>query len=323
MLSDLKYNRGAIHQHVSAGRADLKTLFVLAGLTIGLCLIPAFAQPYYSVVSVASLTAGTMDEPYSGYRKEGYPAVSMPSKTITMGFQETGIVEEVLVTESDVVEPGMVMMRLDDEIQRWTLKAQRIQSDDMTEIESAKRQLALAEYDFDLLTQADERNSVAPRELERAKAELALSKINVRAAEIAHEQANAIYQREGARLKGMAITSRINGIVAQIDTAEGESVESSQPVIHIVSIDPLWMDVAVPIGLGLHLESGMSAIVKWRDVDGDVPVDAKIRYVSAVADAASNSIIVRLEMGNPDQLPAGLHAYARFPEAEETIRGSQ
>jgi len=193
----------------------------------------------------------------------------------------------------------------------------------MTEIESAQRQLALAEYDFELLTQADERNSVAPRELERAKAELALSKINVRAAEIVHVQSEAIYKREEARLRGMVIRSRINGIVAQIDTGEGESVESSQPVIHIVSIDPLWMDVAVPIGLGLHLEAGMSAIVKWRDVDGDVPVDAKIRYVSAVADAASNSIIVRLEMGNPGQLPAGLHAFAQFPEAEETIRGGQ
>ena len=147
-----------------------------------------------------------------------------------------------------------------------------------------------------------------------------MREIDIGASRREHAQARLLLDRETATLNDMTLRSPIDGIVARIVVQQGQTLEGLQPVAHIVSIDPLWMDVAVPVRLGLLVEPGSVAVIHWRDVAGDVPSEGRVLWVSAVADAASSSIIVRLEIDNPQRRPAGLHALVKFPEAEDAMR---
>lgn len=255
--------------------------------------------------------------PLSRYREGGYPAISRASKEIVMAFTVRGVVEEILVHETDPVVPGQPLIRLKDAVQYWVVESQRIAAEDTTPQENAARRLALAKYDVDSLEDAARRDAVSPRELVRARSDFSGAELDVRAADSAHEQSVATYKREKARLEDMTLLSSIEGFVVSVSVDEGEAVDEMQSVIQLVNVDPLWMDIAVPVQLGFRLKPGMSAVVHWRDLAQDVPTDATVKFVLPVADPASNSIVVHIEMQNPQKIPSGLHGRVKFPEAEE------
>ncbi len=257
---------------------------------------------------------------FDGYRSEGYPAISTPSKTITMAFVHSGTVDRVPVVESQTVAPGDMIAQLDDRVQRMTVQAQRLSAEDTSAVEAARKRADLAHLDLENVKELAAQDAAAPRELSRAEAEAALRDIEVRAASREHEQARLIHDREAVSLGQMTLRSPIHGIVARLTVEAGETIEALQPVAHIVSIDPLWMDVAVPVRLGMLVEPGSVAVIRWRDVPGGVPTEGRAIWVSAVADASSSTLIVRLEVDNPERLPAGLHALVQFPEADEALR---
>lgn len=259
---------------------------------------------------------------FDGYRAEGYPAISTPSQTITMGFVHSGTIDRVPVVESQTVAPGDVIAQLDDRVQRLTVQAQRLSAEDMSAVESARKRAELARLDLESIREMAAQDAAAPREVSRAEVEAALRDIEVRAASREHEQSRIIHDREAASLAQMTLRSPIHGIVARVTVEAGETIEALQPVAHIVSIDPLWMDVAVPVRLGMLVEPGSVAVIRWRDVPGGVPTEGRAIWVSAVADASSSTLVVRIEVDNAERLPAGLHALVQFPEADEALRRS-
>ncbi len=288
----------------------------LAGVA---CLAGLAALTWLAGASYSQPAGRSAPPLFEGYRPEGYPAISTPSRTITLAFTQSGTVERLPVVESQVVAPGDVIAQLDDEVQRLQVQAHRLAAEDDSAVAAAERQAELALYDLENVRELTALDSAAPRELKRAEAEYALRQIDVRAAKRDHEQAGIVFARETATLSDMTLRSPIHGIVARVAAQEGETLEGLEPVAHIVSIDPLWMDVAIPVRLGLLVEPGSIAVIHWRDVPGDVPFEGRVLWVSTVADAASSSIVARLEIDNPDRLPAGLHALVQFPEAQDAL----
>lgn len=285
------------------------------------CLVVSMGLTSITAATFSQSSNYNRTEPplFDAYRPNGYPAISNPSKTITLAFTQSGMIARVPVVESQAVAPGDLIAQLDDEVQRLTVQAQRLTADDDSAVLAAERQAELARYDLDNVKELSAKDSAAPRELERAEAEFALREIDIKASKREHAQARIMLDRETATLNGMTLRSPIDGIVARIAVQQGQTLEGLQPVAHIVCIDPLWMDVAVPVRLGLLVEPGSIAVIHWRDVPGETPTEARVLWVSAVADAASSSIVARLEIDNPKRRPAGLHALVQFPEAEDAM----
>lgn len=271
-------------------------------------------------ISVPGQSRNDQTPPFPGHREGGYAAISSPSRSIAMAFTMSGVVADVPVSEGESVEVGDVVVRLDDDVQRFALEAQRISVEDDSELRAAEERLRLAEYDYQNVLDLKERGSTAPRELERTATELALREIDLTAAKRKREQNRYLFERDSASLEDMTLTSPISGIVARVEAEKGEAVELLQPVVHVIAIDPLWMDVAIPVELAEFVEPGSHAIVHWRDISKDVASDGLVLWISPVSDASSSTIVVRIEIDNPNGLPAGLHAKVEFPEALDALR---
>ena len=85
------------------------------------------------------------------------------------------------------------------------------------------------------------------------------------------------------------------------------------PVMSLAQIDPLRVEVAVPVDYFGKIRVGMTAQVEWEDPIGSVQ-PATVKIVDPVLDAASGTIGVRLELPNPKHsLPAGTKCSVRFP----------
>lgn len=254
-------------------------------------------------------------------RPEGYPAISRPNRTVPLSFVVAGLIEAVDVAENQVVTPGQVLIRLDDDVQRWTVEAQKVIAADQTDLEAALARHEMAAFDLSATNEAKSKEATSPRDEIRAVIEERIRANELEAARYNLEQARLLLSREQARLDQMAIRSSIDGVVVEISAREGQAIDAYEPVMVVVSIDPLWLSVPVPMQLGLHVKEGDACAVRWRDLPDHPGTQGRVLFVSPVSDASSNSIMVRVEVPNEgNTLPAGLHALVQFPEAMQRLQ---
>lgn len=116
------------------------------------------------------------------------------------------------------------------------------------------------------------------------------------------------------QVERMRIKSPISGKIEKIYQQVGESVDGLQKVIRVVKTDVLWIDVPVPLEQARDLKCGQRAQVSFPAAGGD-PVEAKIIHVAAVADAASDTLTIRVEVANASGRPAGEHVKITFPHS--------
>ncbi|MFW5652432.1 MAG: efflux RND transporter periplasmic adaptor subunit [Planctomycetota bacterium] len=256
-------------------------------------------------------------------RPNGYAAISRPNRTVPLAFVVPGLIDEVLVQENDVVVPGQPLIRLDDSVQQRQVEAQELVSNDRSELEAALARHEMAVFDLEATYEAKSREATSPRDEIRVEIEERLRSQDIEAARRNLEQAKIILAREQARLDQMTIRSSIDGLVVEISAREGQAVDAYEPIMVVVSINPLWLSVPIPMQLGLHVQEGDEAVLHWRDLPNLPPTTGRVLYVSPVTDASSNQIMVRIEVENPDnQLPSGLHALVQFPDAVQRLKRS-
>ena len=115
-----------------------------------------------------------------------------------------------------------------------------------------------------------------------------------------------------ARHEQYILRAPTDGIVEIVTVEEGELVETLNPVLQLVVIDPLWIDAAVPTDQTLDLKISDAVQVRIDLPGHNEPVMGKIIHMAEVADAASNTRLVRVEMPNPKLLPAGIQVTLDF-----------
>jgi multidrug efflux pump subunit AcrA (membrane-fusion protein) len=81
----------------------------------------------------------------------------------------------------------------------------------------------------------------------------------------------------------------------------------------VVQVDPLWIDAPVPLAQAVGLKVGMTARVELAESGKKGLLgEGRIIFVGAVADAASGTLRVKIEVPNKDRRPAGEHVLVSF-----------
>lgn len=118
-------------------------------------------------------------------------------------------------------------------------------------------------------------------------------------------------QRTSAEVALRTIKSPVNGVVIERYMHPGE-FPKQEKILKLAQIDPLRVEVYVPVAMLGKIAVGRTAYVKLEPpVTGEYA--AKVTVVDRVVDAASGTFGVRLELPNHDlKLPAGLKCTVRF-----------
>jgi multidrug efflux pump subunit AcrA (membrane-fusion protein) len=114
----------------------------------------------------------------------------------------------------------------------------------------------------------------------------------------------------------MCLKSPIAGTIDIINVEVGEAINGLADTVRVVKTDPLWIDVPVPLAKGRTLKFGQNAEVNFPGSEKDVS-QGEIIYISTVADAASSTLRVRIEVPNKLNRPAGEHVRITFLPPEK------
>ena len=171
-------------------------------------------------------------------------------------------------------------------------------------MKSAERKFRRAE---DLV----DKNFVSSEELEDAATELEVAERNLQEALESQQLAKLDLVRAKEQLALRVIKSPIDGVVVQTFLSGGEFAQG-QPILEIAAIDPLHVEVILPMSEYGQIASGAKAHVS-PEAPLEGSYDAEVTIVDKVVDAASGTFGVRLLLPNAEfQLPAGVECEVEF-----------
>ncbi len=241
----------------------------------------------------------------------GIKAITKPMADVTLSFVQPGCIAKVYFKEGDSVKAGQVLVQQDDSAEKAQLEQLEAASQDTTQIQASEASLAQRRVDLKKLERAAERNAATELEVEHAKLSVRMAELSLQLAKFEHEQAKRKYIEAKIQLEKMSLKSPIDGRIEKIHVETGESVNVLADVVRVVQIDPLWIDVPVPLAMAMVLGQGKAVKVEFPD-PGKVSIEGSIIYVAAVADAASSTLRVRIEVPNKSNRPAGEHVEVDF-----------
>ena len=274
-----------------------------------------------ALVQAAVLLAGTPI--LWGEQPPGHEAISRPSKDVTLSFTRPGRLAPIpgprQLEDGDMVQAGQLLARLDDEAERAQLAQLKAQAEDDTRVRAAEAQLAQKKVDRDEIKEARQRGAATRLEYEHAELDVNIAELSLELSKFQQKQDRRKYDEAKIQLERMKLRSPITGRVLRLMARPGETVDAVEQVVRVLSIDPLWVDVPVPVGRmrERRIREGQPAKVSFPLGRGtermSEPAIGKVVYVMPVADAASDTQMVRVEVANPAGRPAGEHVIVDFP----------
>jgi len=254
----------------------------------------------------------------------GVRAITRPSADITLSFVQPGRIAQVPFKEGDMVKAGEVLVRQDDAAEQVQLAQLKAQSEDVTQMRASEASLAQKKVDLEKLQKAAASNAATFLEVEHAKLDVTIAQLSFELAKFEHEQAGRKYEEYRIRVDNMQLKSPVDGWIEKVDVEVGESANALADVIRVVQTDPLWIDAPVPLAEGINLKTGRTARVQFTDSGkATSAAEGRVIFVAAVADAASGTLRVRIEVPNPMGRPAGEHVLVTFAGDGQPQAGRQ
>jgi RND family efflux transporter MFP subunit len=234
-----------------------------------------------------------------------------PAVTSKVGSNTIGILESIPVDRGDMVKEGQVVATLQAGVEKATMDLAKARAELDATIKGKRAEMEFAERSKQRKKELFEKKTLSFQEWDEAETKRILAELALNEALEAKRIAELEYKRSVEVVKRMSIRSPINGVVVERLLSLGEYVEN-QPILKLAQIDPLYVEVIMPVSTLGSVKVGMQAQVKPEAPVGGV-YKAKVTIVDKVVDAASGTFGVRLELPNPNyRLPPGLKCKVLF-----------
>jgi RND family efflux transporter MFP subunit len=219
------------------------------------------------------------------------------------------------VDRGDVVQAGSVLAALESSLERSMVAIARARAAQDYNIKSNQVRLDFGERRFVRTDDMFKKSLVPLKELDEAETAKILATYGLVEANEQKRLADLDVERAQAALALRIVKSPVTGVVMERLRHAGELASREHPIVKIARLDPLRVEVFVPIALYGRVTVGQRAVVV-PEAPLSRPLEGTVIVVDKVADAASSTFGVRLEIPNPgNRVPGGLKCKVRLGEA--------
>ena len=263
------------------------------------------------LLSLALLPAVTAQTP----PRTGIKGFTEPDYAKRLSFTISGLIEKVNIERGARVKKGdslITVESLEQQAEVAKLKGRLATAD--LEIEAADKSEELAKTEKDRMEQMLRDGAAAESEVQRARLQHELSKIEAKLRRKQKESIQLELKQNESILDRYLLRAPVDGWVEEVIVSEGETVERLRPVLALVVIDPLKIDVQVDVAAATELAIGDRAWIRSTVISNTPPLLGTVTFKAKVADAASDTQTVGIELPNPTGLDAGMDVMVTFSE---------
>lgn len=243
-----------------------------------------------------------------------YECMIEPKQHIEIRSPVEAMIESVKVTRGEYVKRGQVLATLVSGPERAALAAAESRAQMVGDIRVSEARLDIAEKKYKRAEELFKRNFVSANARDEAEAEFRLSSEEVRRARENQRLAELDAKRAAEVLELRTIRSPLNGVVVEVMLRPGEfgATTIKDPIMRLAEIDPLHVEVVLPVAEYGKVKRGQRAVVVPEAPIGG-SYDTRVKIVDRILDAASGTFGVRMELPNARHaIPAGVRCKVRF-----------
>lgn len=261
----------------------------------------------WCVVAFLLISVGGSRQAIGNTTVSGVDCLVEPSVVAEIGFSVPGILKEINFDRSDYVQTGSVLARLESGVEEASLAYAEAVAKIDTAVELRQLNAAYGMRTRDRNEQLYRRASVSGQTIDQVRTEAAIAELQVRQELENRELARIEETRARAVLDRRVLTSEYDAAVVRRLKSVGEYVDG-EPVFKLAKLDPLHVEVVVPVTELGRISTGMKGRVQLTAPGfDDRALEATVRRIDPVADAASGTFGVQLELPNPDlSIPSGV-----------------
>jgi RND family efflux transporter MFP subunit len=231
---------------------------------------------------------------------------------VKLGAAIGGLLANVMVDRGDFVKAGQVVAHLESAVEEANVALARAKASNDLQVLSNQARSEFLRRKFTRQENLLQSNNVARSTYDEAETDAKMSEFSTKEAQLNLEVGKLELTHQEELLKQREIRSPINGVVQERTLFAGQYTNDTNHIMTIAQIDPLNVEVFVPIAFyGQIAAGGVAEILPENPIGGSY--SATVTIVDRVIDASSGTFGVRLEMPNPDyRLPAGVRCKIRF-----------
>lgn len=279
-----------------------------------------------SAVATALLVV-PLSTPFAQTEEEATPAIAavednalpamdcivQPSEVVELGTSVSGILETLNADRNAFVAKGEVLASLESSVEQATLDLATARADLETTLKLRKENAAFGKRTQKRNQKLFKDSTISAYDMDRVKTETYIAQLQAKQEEDNQNIARLEAARAHEALEQRTIRSPIDGVIMERYKSIGEYIEA-EPVFKIAQLNPLHVELIVPIDHFGYIERGMQAEVHPEVApDGLDRQIATVTSVDRVADAASGTFSVQLSLPNAGyRIPSGVRCDLEF-----------
>lgn len=228
--------------------------------------------------------------------------ITKPVSDVELSFVQPGKIKSIVIAEGDAVEEGDILVTLEDDIEQIQKKILTGRCENQVPMDLAEVELTQKKKNLENLKRAQMKGATSAWEVDHAALAVDTAFLNVKVRQFEHSQDVLKLESLNGQIKRLTLKSPIVGIVEEILVERGETIQAMSPVVRLVQIDPLVINLPVPVNQAVELQIGEIGTVTFLDA---TELTGEITHIASIADAAATTLAVTLQVDNKDRRPAG------------------
>ncbi len=228
------------------------------------------SAPAVRPIKLVTVEAASNEFPVS------YPAVIEAAQSSTLTFQVNGLLQELPITEGQLVERGTVIAKLD-------------QRDFQNNLNSARAQYENAESEYQRARRLSEQNAISRSVLEARRS--------------ARDVAKAQYDTAQKAFDDTELRAPFTGQIAQVSVENFQNVTAQQPVVTLQTAGVVEAVIDMPARILAYVpQINPTATVVTLDAAPDLRIPAEFKEASGQADPTTQTFKTRFTFTPPETL---------------------
>ena len=263
-------------------RAQIVTLILVATLGV----LAACSKPEPAPDPVRAVRTMTVSPQTAGGSYEYAGEVKARTES-RLSFRVGGKMVKRLVDLGDTVKAGQVLAQLDAKDLRLGQDAAR------ASVAAAQASYEQNVADYKRYKELSEKGFIGPAELDRREMAMKTARAQL-------DQARAQSSVQGNQAGYATLVADVSGVITAVDLEPGMVASAGTPVLRLAHDGPRDVVFAVPedkvaVVKALAAQAGRFTVRLWGAMDAPLP--ATIREISAAADPATRTFLVKADIG--------------------------
>lgn len=240
-----------------------------------------------------------------------FDGIIEPFMVVKVGSGAYGVLETVNVDRGDFVKRDQVLATIQSGVEKAAMEAAQVRAEMDASIKAKEASLGFYTRKKKMNEELFKKQVLPFSQMDEIETNRTVTEKQLQEALENKRLAELEFKRTAEVVNRTMIRSPINGVVTERLLSPGEYVEN-QAIMKLAQIDPLNVEVIIPVAQYASIKVGMRAkVIPEAPVGGQYIAEVKI--VDRVIDAASGTFGVRLHLPNPNnRLPAGLKCKVIF-----------